>query len=152
MIHTLFHSFILHNVGHRFIVRMMNIIKVQQREFSTLNLKENLFTILCATKSIPHPEKTHGEDAFYANGKQAWYLLSTEFSFGVADGVGGWREHGIDPSEFSRTVCLAVFLNVQLVDKMSHTIARPVVDASDLKWKAIAAAQSACTSVVSVLT
>ena len=92
MIHTLFHSFILHNVGHRFI----------QREFSTLNLKENLFTILCATKSIPHPEKTHGEDAFYAN----------EFSFGVADGVGGWREHGIDPSEFSRTVCLAAFLNV----------------------------------------
>lgn len=32
-----------------------------------MNLKENLFTILCATKSIPHPEKTHGEDAFYVH-------------------------------------------------------------------------------------
>ena len=25
-------------------------------------------------------------------------------AFGVADGVGGWREHGVDPGEFSRTV------------------------------------------------
>ena len=39
------------------------------------------------------------EDALFVDGKHAGSLLSTEFSLGVADGVGG-REHGIDPSEF----------------------------------------------------
>ena len=30
--------------------------------------------------------------------------ISTDYAFGVADGVGGWRQHGVDPGEFSRTV------------------------------------------------
>jgi hypothetical protein len=28
--------------------------------------------------------------------------------FGVADGVGGWRKHGVDPSEFSHALMTAV--------------------------------------------
>eukprot|EP00892_Ulva_mutabilis_P003903 jgi/Ulvmu1/1885/UM012_0042.1 len=45
---------------------------------------------------IPHPQKVAkgGEDAYYI----------AERSFGVADGVGGWAELGIDPGEYARTV------------------------------------------------
>jgi protein phosphatase PTC7 len=47
---------------------------------------------------LPHPEKvdTGGEDA---------YFISEDGKvLGVADGVGGWRESGIDPGEYSRTL------------------------------------------------
>jgi len=46
---------------------------------------------------IPHPDKAHkgGEDAFYNDSR----VLS------VADGVGGWADHGVDPAFYSRKLC-----------------------------------------------
>lgn len=46
--------------------------------------------------SLPHPFKAHtgGEDAFFA--------VESKGVFGVADGVGGWSEMGIDPAEYPR--------------------------------------------------
>ena len=46
------------------------------------------------SKMIPHNDKVDrgGEDAFYAS----------EDLLVVADGVGGWAKHGIDPGFFSR--------------------------------------------------
>lgn len=46
--------------------------------------------------SIPHPRKvaTGGEDAFFASSKDG--------AFGIADGVGGWKHEGIDPSLYPR--------------------------------------------------
>lgn len=43
-----------------------------------------------------------GEDAFFATtiGGSANHV-----AFGVADGVGGWQDQGIDPSEFSHGLC-----------------------------------------------
>lgn len=48
-------------------------------------------------KNIPHPAKAHygGEDAFFvseAGGGMA----------GIADGVGGWAEAGVNPADYSR--------------------------------------------------
>ena len=45
---------------------------------------------------LPHPdkEKTGGEDAHF--------ICSEEQAVGVADGVGGWAEVGIDAGEYSR--------------------------------------------------
>jgi protein phosphatase PTC7 len=45
---------------------------------------------------IPHPEKAArgGEDSFFAH----------PFAIGVADGVGGWNEVGVDPSKYSRAL------------------------------------------------
>ena len=40
-----------------------------------------------------------GEDAFYLNKTKSDYD-----SYGVADGVGGWRNQGVDPSLFSSTL------------------------------------------------
>ena len=46
---------------------------------------------------IPGPGKegTLGEDAFFANSN----------IIAVADGVGGWRNHGVDPGHYSRGLC-----------------------------------------------
>jgi len=43
---------------------------------------------------IPHPEKAYkgGEDACFCNNQ----LLC------VADGVGGWADHGVDPGLYSK--------------------------------------------------
>ena len=45
---------------------------------------------------LPHPDKveTNGEDAFM--------ISSCDRVLGVADGVGGWRDLGVDAGEFSR--------------------------------------------------
>ncbi|BDA48584.1 Protein phosphatase PTC7 homolog [Coccomyxa sp. Obi] len=49
-------------------------------------------------KVIPHPDKASygGEDAFFMSN-------SGGGAMGVADGVGGWQESGINPAEYSRT-------------------------------------------------
>jgi len=39
-----------------------------------------------------------GDDAFYINRRN-------ECSFGVADGVGGWSDYGVDAGELSRSLC-----------------------------------------------
>jgi len=46
---------------------------------------------------IPHPDKVAkgGEDAYY----------SDKNCLAVADGVGGWAEHGVDPAIYSRKLC-----------------------------------------------
>lgn len=47
---------------------------------------------------IPHPDKAQrgGEDAYYA--------CPSSRSFGVADGVGGWADNGVDPGAFARAL------------------------------------------------
>ena len=42
----------------------------------------------------PHDDKVHkgGEDAY----------IATESLIAVADGVGGWADHGVDPGLFSK--------------------------------------------------
>ncbi|KAF7191348.1 Protein phosphatase PTC7-like fig [Pseudocercospora fuligena] len=47
-------------------------------------------------------KKDSGEDAFFATtigGSQH------HVAFGVADGVGGWQDQGVDPSEYSQALC-----------------------------------------------
>jgi protein phosphatase PTC7 len=44
-------------------------------------------------KNIPHPSKAHygGEDAYFVSGLGAGAM-------GIADGVGGWQESGVNPA------------------------------------------------------
>lgn len=46
---------------------------------------------------IPHPDKAYkgGEDACHAENN----------IIAVADGVGGWAEHGVDPGLYSKKLC-----------------------------------------------
>jgi hypothetical protein len=48
--------------------------------------------LLGAGTSLAHPDKERGEDAFFTAAN----------ALGVADGVGGWAEHGIDAGEYAR--------------------------------------------------
>lgn len=60
-----------------------------------------------AAACLPHPDKVAkgGEDAYFANASRR--------AFGVADGVGGWAESGVDPGEYSR--CLLRFCHEGIV-------------------------------------
>lgn len=48
-------------------------------------------------KNIPHPNKAHygGEDAFFVSEVGGG-------AAGIADGVGGWAESGINPADYSK--------------------------------------------------
>jgi hypothetical protein len=56
-------------------------------------------TLRIAACCLPHPEKAHygGEDAFFVSAAGGGAL-------GVADGVGGWAESGVNPAAYSRTL------------------------------------------------
>eukprot|EP01025_Chloroclados_australasicus_P030696 TRINITY_DN3087_c0_g1_i4.p1 TRINITY_DN3087_c0_g1~~TRINITY_DN3087_c0_g1_i4.p1 ORF type:complete len:439 (+),score=59.54 TRINITY_DN3087_c0_g1_i4:116-1318(+) len=60
--------------------------------------RSQTLTLEASVCSIPHPEKleTGGEDAHFISTLNGG-------SMGVADGVGGWRESGIDPADYSQT-------------------------------------------------
>ncbi|KAK3073920.1 Protein phosphatase 2C 7 [Teratosphaeriaceae sp. CCFEE 6253] len=64
-----------------------------------------LYTSTQANATPPYLRSTKpnsGEDAFFAatvGGSQH------HVAFGVADGVGGWQDQGVDPSEFSHGLC-----------------------------------------------
>ncbi len=54
--------------------------------------------LLFGVKNIPHPAKAHygGEDAFFVSELGAG-------AAGIADGVGGWQESGVNPADYSKT-------------------------------------------------
>ncbi|CAF1088207.1 unnamed protein product [Rotaria sordida] len=65
-----------------------------------------------------HPSNVYGDDAFFITKHRLGDFL------GVADGVGGWREHGIDPSLFSRSLmdaCKSLIDN-KLIDLNPSTL------------------------------
>ncbi len=67
--------------------RTLSLRSVQSRFNSSLRLRS--FAL-----SVAHPQKEEGEDAYF--------IANTKTSAGVADGVGGWSEFGIDSGAFAR--------------------------------------------------
>jgi len=63
-----------------------------------------------AASCIPHPQKRHrgGEDSYFA--------CPLSRSFGVADGVGGWADAGVDPGEFARCLLRFAYESVRRTD------------------------------------
>ena len=57
-----------------------------------------VMTLATGACALPHPEKvaTGGEDAYF--------IATNNLAMGIADGVGGWRESGVDPGEYSRSL------------------------------------------------
>mmetsp|Transcript_61721 Transcript_61721/g.147245 ORF Transcript_61721/g.147245 Transcript_61721/m.147245 type:complete len:352 (-) Transcript_61721:94-1149(-) len=71
--------------------------------------KDHSLQMHFAAANIPHPEKVHrgGEDSYFA-------CPSTK-SFGIADGVGGWADAGVDPGEFSRLLMHCAYEDITQV-------------------------------------
>ncbi|KAF5838380.1 serine/threonine protein phosphatase [Dunaliella salina] len=59
--------------------------------------KNIVLRLQCAACYLPHPEKLHygGEDAYFISDVCGGAM-------GVADGVGGWQETGVNPADYSR--------------------------------------------------
>lgn len=73
------------------------------------------------TSAIPYLKSTKqvaGEDAFFATTIGG---SSHDVAFGLADGVGGWKDQGIDPSRFSHGLC-EVMLQTAHSSKNAHTL------------------------------
>lgn len=71
------------------------------------------FKFLTAVGSKPHPEKgNEGEDAFFVSGDGK--------TLGIADGVGGWSDLGVDAGEYSR-----MFM------RKCHQLSLPSMDAAE---------------------
>lgn len=66
-----------------------------------------------AAACIPHPDKASrgGEDGYFA--------CHPSHSFGVADGVGGWAESGVDPGEFARRLMCLVHERIEAMPRDS---------------------------------
>ena len=72
---------------------------------SKLNKDFWLYTSTEQGTTIPYLRSTKadsGEDAFFATTVGG---SANSVAFGIADGVGGWQDQGIDPSEFSHGLC-----------------------------------------------
>ena len=51
-----------------------------------------------AAHMIPHPEKAH------KGGEDAYFISENKQAFGLADGVGGWANSGVDPAIYAREI------------------------------------------------
>lgn len=73
--------------------------------------------------AIPHPQKAYrgGEDAFFAHGK----------GIGVADGVGGYASHGIDPALYTRNV---MRFALQAVSASKRSCGETALDVLTTSW------------------
>jgi len=70
--------------------------------------KQEVWAYQASVASIPHPSKKYkgGEDAYFIS----------HHVYGIADGVGGWERHGIDPSLYSNKLMHEASLAAQELD------------------------------------
>ncbi|KAL0037728.1 hypothetical protein WJX77_009763 [Trebouxia sp. C0004] len=82
----------LQATGHAKASQALEDLQVQDPPLAGLRLA-------VAAHEIPHPAKASygGEDAFFISQERST-------AFGVADGVGGWVNSGINPAEYSKTL------------------------------------------------
>jgi len=69
-------------------------IYVNTNFYSSTKEENEFIEFACVIQPHPTKRKTGGEDAFYVSKDLK--------SFGVADGVGGWANHGVDPGIYSK--------------------------------------------------
>ncbi|GBG59274.1 hypothetical protein CBR_g32289 [Chara braunii] len=65
-------------------------------ESSGIGSDRGLLRLYSGAVSLPHPDKVE------KGGEDAHFISSDEHAVGVADGVGGWAEVGIDAGEYAR--------------------------------------------------
>jgi len=126
------------------IYNLAMLLQIDCRKIST----GKMLKLLSGSCYLPHPDKeeTGGEDAHF--------ICADEHAVGVADGVGGWADHGIDSGLYSRELMSNSVTAVQEEPKGSIDPARVLEKAhSSTKAKGSSTACIiALTDQVSVLT
>lgn len=95
--------------------------------------------LVTAWCKVPHPEKAHkgGEDEIFA----------APASVGVADGVGGWAERGVDPAEYSRAL-MAAAADTALLDTGSSAQQIMAVAAQSVERAQVVGSATACVGAL----
>lgn len=78
----------------------------------------------CAVCYLPHPDKVYygGEDAYFVSDIGGGAM-------GVADGVGGWQESGVNPADYSRLFMKLACAYLEGKEMFAHDgIERPIID------------------------
>jgi len=92
-------KFTVGNLVNLNLVKQKTAKSFSEEVLNKINTNSNIHKIFFShgVSSLPHKDKRHrgGEDASCA----------TEGLIGVADGVGGWNEIGVDPSLYSNELC-----------------------------------------------
>lgn len=81
-------------------------------------------TLRLAVCYLPHPDKVYygGEDAYFVSDIGGG-------AFGVADGVGGWQESGVNPADYSRLFMKVACAYLEGKDLFAADgVARPLID------------------------
>lgn len=140
----------LQSAALRQVLRQLDI-----KTSSNNNMSESISIMEAAGYMIPHPNKeaTGGEDAFFITNKHPSSDAGSGggggvAAFGVADGVGGWAELNIDPSEYPR--CLMIVCQ-QAVE--SRTTTSSTITALEVMEAGFAAtdAPGSCTATIVVV-
>ena len=94
------------------------------------NPKEDIYTFdpeqrLSSEKDVNTGRPNSGQDAFFVSRVGN----SSDVAFGVADGVGGWAESGIDSAHFSHGLCqhMAHIARDKLLPGKKHLRPRPLL-------------------------
>jgi len=92
---------------------------------------------------IPHPKKA------YKGGEDAYFISSDGNAVGVADGVGGWSDQGVDPSIYAKALMSSAceFYNK---NKQNYTSIQPI-EILDYAYKQSRKIIGSCTACVIVL-
>lgn len=101
------------------------------------NYAEGSYKFLSGVAAIPHPEKK-GE------GEDSYFISECGYGIGVADGVGGWSEHGIDAGEYSRE------LMQHAKDHVESTLCRDPQETLERAYETVKSQGSTTACIVSL--
>ena len=76
----------------------------QSTTLGIMSEKKKSLRLVSAAHVIPHPSKANRVYDLHprCGGEDSYFIDEKHNSVGVADGVGGWASHGVDPGLFSR--------------------------------------------------
>ena len=91
-----------------------------------------------AASMLPHPDKAHrgGEDAYFIHGG--------DYCIGVADGVGGWAEVGVDPGLYSRELMSHALNLLDTIDSVHPGVPQSILEEAHAKTRA----RGSCTACI----
>lgn len=91
-----------------------------------------------AASMLPHPEKEH------RGGEDAYFIHNGDYCIGVADGVGGWAEVGVDPGLYSRELMSHALNLLDDIDSVHPGVPQSILEEAHAKTRA----RGSCTACI----
>lgn len=91
-----------------------------------------------AASMLPHPEKEH------RGGEDAYFIHAGDYCIGVADGVGGWAEVGVDPGLYSRELMSHALNLLDDVESVHPGVPQRILEEAHARTRA----RGSCTACI----